>query len=91
MVSAGTGSPSRRAIAGRSTCGDSSPDSGRICLPVTAIPCACSSVSISGSTSSTTTTRSQPAAKRRRLSKGSGNERPSLNTGASGKLSRTCM
>ena len=89
--SAGTGSPSSFAIAGRSTLGDSSPWRGRISLPTHSMPAALSSVSISGSTSSTTRSRSTPAAKARTLSVGTGQEKPSLSTGAAGKASRTCM
>ena len=55
------------------------------------MPAALSSVSTSGSTSSTTTSLSTVAAKARILSSGTGQEKPSLSTGASGKVSRTCI
>jgi hypothetical protein len=50
-----------------------------------AMPCALSSVSISGSTSSTTTSWSHCIGEGAAFEVGSGQERPSLSTGASGK------
>ena len=87
----GTGSPSSLAIAGLSTLGASSPWRGRMSLPWQSMPAALSSFSTSGSTSSTTTSVSTVAAKARIFSSGTGQEKPSFSTGASGKDSRTCI